>query len=209
MKLVLLGPPGAGKGTLAEKLARKYEIPAISTGDLFRKTAASGSDLGKELKAIMQRGELVPDTLTISVVRDRLSNEDAGRGYLLDGFPRTIQQAEALSGFAALNHVLNLVISDDAIIERLSGRRICPQCGEIYHIKYMPPKVDNRCDNDGADLTIRDDDKIEAIKNRLKVYKKQTEPLIEYYRNTGLLKDLDASLKPEGVLARAIETLGH
>jgi adenylate kinase len=207
MKLMLLGPPGAGKGTLAKQLSEGYSIPAVSSGELFRNEAASGSDLGVRLKAIMEKGDLVPDDITVQIVKKRIEAKDARPGFLLDGFPRTRDQAEALAEFVTLDRVLNLVVSDQEVIRRLSGRRLCPVCGTIYHVEFMPPKTDELCDRGHGALITRDDDKIDAIKNRLIVYKRQTEPLIRYYNDKGLLCDIDASLAPDEVVSQAREAL--
>ncbi len=207
MKLMLLGPPGAGKGTLAKQLSKEHGIPAVSSGDLFRNEAASGSELGLRLKAIMETGELVPDDITVQIVKNRIEAQDAQAGFLLDGFPRTREQAEALANSVTLDKVLNLVVSDQEVIRRLSGRRLCPVCGTIYHVEFMPPKTDEECDQGHGALITRDDDKIDAIRNRLTVYKKQTEPLIRYYSEKGLLHDIDASLPPEDVVRQAKNVL--
>ena len=197
MNLIFLGAPGAGKGTLATLLSKEYGIPQISTGDLFRAAVKEGSELGKQVQGIMQRGELVPDSLTVELVKERLTREDAQKGYILDGFPRTIAQADALAAIQQIDGVINFGISDDLVIRRLSGRRVCRSCGAIYHVENMPPKVEGICDRCGGELYIRDDDMIDSIKNRLKVYKEQTQPLITYYKDKGLLKEIDSSKSPE------------
>jgi adenylate kinase len=206
MNLIFLGAPGAGKGTLATLLSKEYGIPQISTGDLFRGAVKEGSELGKQVQGIMEKGELVPDSLTVALVKERLSKPDAGSGYILDGFPRTVAQADALAEFQKIDAVINFSISDELVIRRLSGRRVCRSCGAIYHIENMPPKVEGTCDRCGGELYIRDDDKIESIKNRLRVYKEQTEPLIAYYRDKGLLREIDSSESPEHSL-RQIKSL--
>jgi adenylate kinase len=202
MNLIFLGAPGAGKGTLATLLSKEYSIPQISTGDLFRAAVKEGSELGKQVQGIMEKGELVPDSLTVELVKERLSKPDAAGGYILDGFPRTIAQADELGEFQKIDAVINFSISDELVIRRLSGRRVCRSCGAIYHIENMPPKVEGTCDRCGGELYIRDDDKIDSIKNRLRVYKEQTEPLIAYYREKGLLREIDSSESPEHSLGQ-------
>lgn len=197
MNLIFLGAPGAGKGTLASLLSKDYGIPQISTGDLFRAAVKDGSELGRKVKGIMEKGELVPDSLTVELVKERLGKPDAQQGYILDGFPRTVAQADALAEFQKIDAAINFKISDQLVIRRLSGRRVCRSCGAIYHIENMPPKKDGVCDACGGELYIRDDDKIESIKNRLRVYKEQTEPLIAYYRKKGLLQEIDSSKSPQ------------
>ncbi|MFP4267795.1 MAG: adenylate kinase [Spirochaetaceae bacterium] len=199
MNLIFLGPPGAGKGTLAATVSDAYSIPHISTGDLFRAAINNQTDLGKKVKAILDAGDLVPDELTIEMVRRRLKEGDAEKGFILDGFPRTIPQAEALEDFAHIDSVINLVVDKETVIKRLSGRRIAKNSGKVYHIHYNPPKVEGICDESGEQLIQREDDKPEAIENRLEVYHSQTAPLIEYYRGKGLLLDVDASPAPEEV----------
>ena len=207
MKLIFLGPPGAGKGTMADKLANEQGIPHISTGDIFRYNIKNETELGKKVKAILDKGDLVPDELTISLVEDRLGQDDTGGGFILDGFPRTIPQAEALDGFATIEKVVNFAISDEEIIKRLSGRRVAPSSGRTYHVIFNPPKVEGKDDDSGEDLVIRPDDQVDAIKNRLDVYKKQTAPLIDYYKTKGLLVDVDATPKPDEVFAALKATL--
>jgi adenylate kinase len=197
MNLIFLGAPGAGKGTLANLVSKEYRIPQISTGDLFRTAVKEGNELGRRVQGIMEKGELVPDSLTVELVKERLSKPDASGGYILDGFPRTVAQADALAEFQQIDAVVNFAISDELVIRRLSGRRVCRSCGAIYHVENMPPKVEGKCDACGGELYIRDDDKIESIQNRLRVYKKQTEPLIDYYRDKGLLREIDSSKSPE------------
>ena len=202
MNLIFLGAPGAGKGTLATQLSKEYEIPQISTGDIFRSAVKEGSGLGRKVQGIMEKGELVPDALTVELVKERLTLQDAQNGYVLDGFPRTIAQADALATFQKIDMVINFKISDDVVIRRLSGRRVCRSCGAIYHVENMPPKVEGKCDTCGGELYTRDDDTIVSIKNRLRVYKEQTEPLIAYYRDRGLLREIDSSKSPEDSLAQ-------
>jgi adenylate kinase len=197
MNLIFLGAPGAGKGTLAGIVSKEYAIPQISTGDLFREAVKNGTELGLKVKGIMERGELVPDELTVALVRERLQRPDTARGYILDGFPRTIPQAQALGGIQRIDAAINFRSDDPVVIRRLSGRRICRSCGAIFHVDNIPPKVEGVCDRCGGELIIRDDDRIESIRNRLKVYREQTEPLIRYYSGLGLLEEIDSSRSVE------------
>ncbi|HEY9595605.1 MAG TPA: adenylate kinase [Spirochaetia bacterium] len=197
MKLIFLGPPGAGKGTLAGYVCKEHGIPQISTGDIFRDAIKRETELGKKVKEIVGRGDLVPDELTVSLVKERLAQADAKAGYILDGFPRTIPQAEALETFEKLDAVINFAISDELVVKRLSGREICKSCGAIYHVTNMPSKVKGVCDKCGGPVVVRPDDTLESITNRLKVYRDQTEPLIGFYGKKGLLKDIDSSKTPE------------
>ncbi len=197
MKLIFLGPPGAGKGTLAALVSKDNGIPQISTGDMFREAIKKETELGKKVKAILASGELVPDEVTVDLVRERLSQPDAQKGYILDGFPRTIPQAEALEKFQKLDAVVNFAIDDALVVKRLSGREVCKNCGAIYHVTNMPSKVKGVCDKCGGPLYTRPDDTLESIKNRLDVYRKQTEPLISFYRTRKVLKDIDSSKSPE------------
>ncbi len=207
MKLIFLGPPGAGKGTLAGAVAQKLGIPQVSTGDIFRDAIKRETDLGKQVKAIVGRGDLVPDELTVSLVRERLARDDASKGFILDGFPRTIPQAQALAAFQTLDAVVNFLIADEAVVKRLSGRRICRNCGAIYNVDNMPTKVEGVCDRCGGPTYTRDDDRVESVRNRLEVYKRQTEPLVAYYRKAGLLRDVDSSGTPERTLAQIEKAL--
>jgi adenylate kinase len=198
MRLVLLGPPGAGKGTQASAIVDKFNIPHISTGDIFRANIKEGTDLGKEAKAYMDKGLLVPDELVVSIVKDRLTKEDCKEGFLLDGFPRTFNQALALDSELdkmdiKLDRVININASAEILIERAVGRRICKECGATYHIKFNPPKVEGICDKEGAELYQRDDDNKETVSTRINVYMDQTEPLIAYYKEQDLLLDVDGS----------------
>ena len=209
MKMVFLGPPGAGKGTLAAKAKDYYNIPHISTGDLFRANIKNETELGKQVKAILASGGLVPDSITIEMVRNRLQEEDCKQGFILDGFPRTIPQADALATMTTLDAVVNMDISNEEVISRLSGRRMCPSTGRIYHILFNPPKVAGKDDETGEDLIQRDDDKEEAIKHRLEVYTAQTQPLIDYYRVKGILKDVKTNndMTPDQVFEATKEIL--
>ncbi len=193
MKLIFLGPPGAGKGTIASRICEEFEIPHISTGDLFRKAIKEQTDLGKKVQAIIESGDLVPDSLTVELVKERLDKQDVEKGYILDGFPRTIVQADALSEFSSVDAVINFTITDEQVIKRLAGRRLCKACGAGYHVDTIKPKKEGICDKCGGELIIRPDDAPEAIKNRLSVYYKSTEPLIDYYSNKNLIKDVDGS----------------
>jgi len=200
MKFVFLGPPGAGKGTLAKQASEKLNLSHISTGDLFRESIHKGTPLGKEVQSILSRGDLVPDALTIQLVRERIDQDDCKNGFILDGFPRTIPQAKALQTFAPPTQVINFLLNEEEIIKRLSGRRSCPRCGAIYHMVFNPPRIDELCDSCGATLITRKDDKIEAIRNRLEVYNSQTVPLIDFYERMGILSNIDASPSPVEVL---------
>ena len=192
MKLIFLGPPGAGKGTLAALVAESYKIPHISTGEIFRAAIREKTPLGLKVQAIIDAGQLVSDDITIELVKERLSQDDAKKGFILDGFPRTIPQAEALAGIIDIDSAVNFEIPDNDVIVRLSGRRVCKKCGQNYHIQYMKPKQEGVCDKCGGELFIREDDKIESITKRLEVYRVQTAPLIEHYRKLSKLIDIDA-----------------
>lgn len=199
MNLVFLGPPGAGKGTIASVAKDFFKIPHISTGDLFRYNIKNETELGKQVKSILAKGELVPDSITIQMVEDRFKDDDTKTGFILDGFPRTIAQADALAEIKDLDAVINFVLDRDSIIKRLSGRRMCKSTGKTYHIIYNPPKVEGIDDETGEPLIQREDDKEEAILNRIKVYHAQTEPLINYYKEKNLIIDIDASGTPEEI----------
>ncbi|GEN31995.1 adenylate kinase [Cerasibacillus quisquiliarum] len=196
MKLILMGLPGAGKGTQAEKISEVYHIPHISTGDMFRLAMKEGTELGKKAKSFMDQGNLVPDEVTIGIVKERLSKDDCKDGFLLDGFPRTIAQAEALEELleemgTALDYVLHVNVPKEKLVERLTGRRICPTCGTSYHVLYNPPKQEGICDKDGATLIQRDDDQEATVKNRLQVNIEQSQPLIDFYKKKGYLVDIN------------------
>jgi adenylate kinase len=212
MRLVLVGPPGAGKGTQAEFIAAHLAVPKISTGDIFRANVAQGTSLGVQAKQFMDAGQLVPDEVTINMVRERLAETDAGDGFLLDGFPRTTPQAVALDKLLAdlgngLDLVLELVVDDDEVIRRLSGRRTCRGCGKIWHVEFDPPSHDGSCDRCGGELFQRDDDKAETIAERLLVYARDTAPLVDYYGAQGKLVGIDATGPVEDVTVRAIDAL--
>ncbi|WP_079525167.1 adenylate kinase [Halobacillus hunanensis] len=196
MNLILMGLPGAGKGTQAEKIVEKYNIPHISTGDMFRLAIKEGTKLGQEAKSYMDNGELVPDEVTIGIVRERLSKSDCQSGFLLDGFPRTIAQAEALENLLkdmdeSIDYVLHIEVPKDQLIERLTGRRVCPTCGATYHVVFNPPEVVGKCDHDGAELIQREDDQPETVKKRLEVNVEQSQPLLDFYQDKGYLVSFD------------------
>lgn len=207
MNLVFLGPPGAGKGTIAKLLKEELKIAHISTGDLFRDNIKRETELGKRVKEILASGALVPDEVTIAMVDSRLKEDDAKGGYILDGFPRTVAQADALENMSSVDAVINFCLADEEILKRLSGRRVCKSTGRTYHIIYNPPKVEGIDDETGEALIQRDDDKEEAIKHRLEVYQTSTAPLIDYYTKKGLIIDLDCSGKPEDITRTLVEKL--
>ncbi len=216
MNLILLGPPGAGKGTLASRLIKKYNIPHISTGDIFRENIKNETELGLEVKGYMARGELVPDELVVRIALDRLNKEDCNEGFMLDGFPRTVFQAEELDKFLKekndkINFTLNLSVSDEILKERLINRRICKSCGATYNLKkdYMKPKVEGKCDSCNGELYQREDDKAETVENRISVYNEQTAPLISYYNNIGNLVELDSSLEADNLFKEVCKILGE
>lgn len=213
MKIIMLGAPGAGKGTQAKMIAEKYSIPHISTGDIFRANIKEGTELGKKAKTYMDKGELVPDELVVDLVVDRLAKDDAVKGYVLDGFPRTIPQAEALDAALAkrnekVDFAIDVNVPDENIVKRMSGRRACVGCGATYHIKYNPTKVEGVCDACGEKLILRDDDKPETVKNRLSVYHEQTQPLIDYYNRAGVLAEVDGTKDMEDVFKDIVNILG-
>jgi adenylate kinase len=205
MNLILLGPPGAGKGTQAERISDIYDIPHISTGDIFRDNLSRGTELGLEAKKYMDRGELVPDEVVIGIVKDRLGAPDCGKGFILDGFPRTVAQAEALKEMLQglgrpLDHVLNIAVPDEVVTERLTARRTCRSCGANYNLLFNPPREEGRCDRCGGELYQREDDREETVRKRLEEYQDKTEPLIDYYSGEGLLRDIDGSAGMKEVL---------
>jgi adenylate kinase len=207
MKLVFLGPPGAGKGTAAGKLALQGMIPHVSTGDLFRRAVAAQTAVGAEVRAVLQRGDLVPDELTIGLVRERLSQEDARAGFILDGFPRTLAQAEALEGIARIDAAVYFDLCDAEIVRRLSGRRVCETCERVFHVEDVPPHTPGVCDACGSTLRQREDDRVEVIEKRLAVFRSQTEPLVTYYEAGGLLRRVDSSGQPHETYAQVVERL--
>lgn len=212
MRLVLLGPPGVGKGTQASAIVEKYHIPHISTGDIFRANIKQGTDLGKQAKEYMDKGLLVPDDLVVSIVKDRLIEEDCQAGFLLDGFPRTIKQAEILDQELSnmnisLDKVLNIYADKEILIERAVGRRICKVCGKAYHVDFNPPKEIGICDLDGGDLFQREDDTEETVATRIEVYESQTEPLIKYYEDKGIIVNINGTQPIEKVSKEIIEAL--
>ena len=214
MKIIMLGAPGAGKGTQADKICAKYNIPHISTGDIFRANIKNNTELGQKAKSYMDKGELVPDELVVDLVVDRIKADDCTNGYVLDGFPRTIPQAEALyAALAAINdkvdYAINVEVPDENIINRMSGRRACVACGATYHIVHIPTKVEGVCDKCGAELILRDDDKPETVKNRLNVYHEQTQPLIDYYTAKNVLHEVDGTKAMEDVFSSIVSILGE
>lgn len=214
MKIIMLGAPGAGKGTQAKKIAAKYAIPHISTGDIFRANIKNNTELGQKAKTYMDKGELVPDELVVDLIMDRFKEADCANGYVLDGFPRTIPQAEALDKALSANgesvdYAINVEVPDENIINRMSGRRACVGCGATYHIQFNPTKVEGICDACGEKLILRDDDKPETVKNRLSVYHEQTQPLIDFYAKKGILKEVDGTMDMNDVFAAIVKILGE
>ncbi len=213
MKIIMLGAPGAGKGTQADMLAEGLGIPHISTGDLFRANIGGGTELGMKAKQFMDKGELVPDSLTVEMLFDRVAADDCKQGYVLDGFPRTIPQADVLKKALEerndrIDFAVNVDVPDENIVRRMSGRRACPKCGQTYHIEHVPPKKEGICDKCGSELVQRDDDKPETVKNRLKVYHDQTQPLIDYYEKEGVLKTVDGTKPMEEVFGAIKSAIG-
>ena len=214
LRAVLLGPPGAGKGTQAVRLVEKYEIPHISTGDIFRKNIKEGTELGKKAQEYMNAGALVPDELVVDLVKDRLQQDDCKNGFLLDGFPRTIFQAEKLDEFLSesnlkMDIVINLKVEKEALIKRLTGRRVCKDCGASYHIVNIPPKKEGVCDICGGELIQRKDDNIGTVENRINVYEEQTAPLIGYYKEAGSLVDFDGEASLDEVFDAIVQAIGE
>jgi len=214
MKIIMLGAPGAGKGTQAKRIADKWQIPHISTGDIFRANIKNDTALGREAKKYMDQGLLVPDELTVKILLDRVAQEDCKNGYVLDGFPRTIPQAEVLDKELsklgdAIDYAIDVDVPDDNIVNRMSGRRACLSCGATYHIQYAAPAKEDICDRCGNGLVLRDDDKPETVKKRLYVYHEQTQPLIEYYTKKGILKSVDGTQDMENVFWSIVKILGE
>ena len=213
MKIIMLGAPGAGKGTQAKMIADKYGVPHISTGDIFRANIKNGTELGMEAKKYMDQGLLVPDELTVRILLDRVAQDDCKNGYVLDGFPRTIPQAEVLDSELTklgdhIDYAINVDVPDENIVKRMSGRRAGLTCGATYHIEHVPPKKEGICDVCGSELVLRDDDKPETVKNRLNVYHEQTQPLIDFYTEKGVLKTVDGTVPMEEVFAAITAILG-
>ena len=213
MKIIMLGAPGAGKGTQAKMIADKYGVPHISTGDIFRANIKNGTELGMEAKKYMDQGLLVPDELTVRILLDRVAQDDCKNGYVLDGFPRTIPQAEVLDSELTklgdhIDYAINVDVPDENIVKRMSGRRACLTCGATYHIEHVPPKKEGICDVCGSELVLRDDDKPETVKYRLNVYHEQTQPLIDFYTEKGVLKTVDGTVPMEEVFAAITAILG-
>ena len=213
MKIIMLGAPGAGKGTQAKMIADKYGVPHISTGDIFRANIKNGTELGMEAKKYMDQGLLVPDELTVRILLDRVAQDDCKNGYVLDGFPRTIPQAEVLDSELTklgdhIDYAINVDVPDENIVKRMSGRRACLTCGATYHIEHVPPKKEGICDVCGSELVLRDDDKPETVKNRLNVYHEQTQPLIDFYTEKGVSKTVDGTVPMEEVFAAITAILG-
>ena len=213
MKIIMLGAPGAGKGTQAKMIAEKYGLPHISTGDIFRANIKNGTELGKEAKEYMDKGLMVPDELTVRLLLDRVAQDDCKNGYVLDGFPRTIPQAEVLDEKLSelgekVDYAINVDVPDENIVNRMSGRRACLNCGATYHIVSIPPKKEGICDVCGSELVLRDDDRPETVQNRLKVYHEQTQPLIDFYEKKGVLRSVDGTLPMEEVFTAITKILG-
>jgi len=212
MNIILLGPPGAGKGTQAKMLVEEYQIPQISTGDILRAAVKEGSPLGKEAKACMDKGELVPDSVVIGIVEERIQQSDCAKGYMLDGFPRTVPQAEALDGMlqnlsSQIDHVVSIEVANEELVGRLTGRRTCRECGAGFHVMFDPPKQEGVCDKCGGELYQRDDDNVETVTSRLQVYESQTLPLIEYYKTQGKIRSIDGVGEIKEIYGRVTQVL--
>jgi adenylate kinase len=214
MKIIMLGAPGAGKGTQAKMIAERYGIPHVSTGDIFRANIKNGTELGKEAKKYMDQGLLVPDELTVKILLDRVAQDDCKNGYVLDGFPRTIPQAEVLDEALnklgdSIDYAINVDVPDENIVRRMGGRRACLKCGATYHIEHIPPKKEGICDTCGSELVLRDDDKPETVQNRLKVYHDQTQPLIDFYTAKNILTTVDGTVDMKDVFGAIVAILGE
>ncbi len=214
MKIIMLGAPGAGKGTQAKRIAEKYSLPHISTGDIFRANIKNGTELGNKAKSYMDKGSLVPDDITIGMLIDRINDKDCVNGYVLDGFPRTLAQASSLDEALAkrnekIDYAIDVDVPDENIINRMGGRRACLNCGATYHLEFIPTKVEGICDNCGNEIVIREDDKPETVKKRLEVYHAQTQPLIDYYSNKDILKSVDGTLEIDEVFGAIVHILGE
>lgn len=212
MRIVLLGPPGAGKGTQAKNIAREFDIPHISTGEIFRKVIAEKTPMGKKADEYIKRGLLVPDEIVIGIVEERMKHSDCNNGFILDGFPRTVAQAQSLERLLSkqgmkLDTVINIEVPQDELIERFTGRRICEVCGIPYHVKYNPPKLGGICYKCGRPLVVRSDDSIDTVKRRLKVYKEETLPLVNFYKDKGIIKNIDGTKTIEGVFVDIVDWL--
>ncbi|MCJ7463315.1 MAG: adenylate kinase [Thermoplasmata archaeon] len=209
MKLVIFGPPSAGKGTQAQKLSKQYGIPQVATGDLLRKAVADKTPLGLKIKSYLDQGKLGPDEVIVQLIKERVAKPDCKNGFLLDGFPRTMGQAKELERMTDIDLVLSIVVDFESLVERAVGRRTCPKCSAVYHIKFNPPMNEGICEKCGSKLIQRDDDKEETVRNRLKVYQEQTAPLVEYYRKKGKLVDIDGSGGIDAVFAQMVKAISH
>ncbi len=204
LKLIIFGPPSAGKGTQAQRLSKKYGIPQIATGDLLREAVAKQTPLGVKIKSYLDTGRLGPDDLIVQLISDRVSKPDCAGGYILDGFPRTMGQAEELDKMTQVDIVLNIVVDFEMLVERAIGRRICPECAAVYHVKFNPPRSQGVCDKCGSELVQRDDDKEDTVRNRLRIYMEQTAPLVEHFKRMGILVDIDGSRGIDGVFDQMV-----
>jgi adenylate kinase len=209
MKLVIFGPPSAGKGTQAQKLSKQYGIPQVATGDLLRKAVADKTPLGLKIKSYLDQGKLGPDEVIVQLIKERVAKPDCKNGFLLDGFPRTMGQAKELERMTDIDLVLSIVVDFDALVERAVGRRTCPKCSAVYHVKFNPPMNEGVCEKCGSKLIQRDDDKEETVRNRLKIYQEQTAPLIEYYRKKGKLVDIDGSGGIDAVYSQMVKAISN
>lgn len=209
MKLVIFGPPSAGKGTQAQKLSKQYGIPQVATGDLLRRAVADKTPLGLKIKSYLDQGKLGPDEVLVQLIKERVAKPDCKNGFLLDGFPRTMGQAKELERMTDIDLVLSIVVDFESLVERAVGRRTCPKCSAVYHIKFNPPMNEGICEKCGSKLIQRDDDKEETVRNRLKVYQEQTAPLVEYYRRKGKLVDIDGSGGIDAVFGQMVDAISH